>query len=169
MNAIELEQRLLADHRRLEQLCLQLEAAFAANAREDTQRLWRELERSLEAHFLIEERALFPRYAHFDATETRALSSEHRLLREQLAELGAGIDLKVGRSSAVATFFAMLRAHAAREDAALYRWACEIVPGEVANVAAALRGTATPAAGRGEERPQLVEEERAEVAARPLE
>ena len=39
-----------------------------------TQQLWSELARGLEAHFTLEERALFPRYAHFDATETRALA-----------------------------------------------------------------------------------------------
>lgn len=138
MDAIDLEQRLLSDHRRLEQLCDALEEAFAADAREDTQQLWSELARGLEAHFTLEERALFPRYAHFDATETRALAGEHRLLRAQLEELGVALDLKLVRSSMAANFLAMLRAHAAREDAALYRWAAEVLRGEAASIADAL-------------------------------
>lgn len=131
MNAIELEQRLLADHKRLEGLCLGLEAAFADD---DAQLLWADLERSLEVHFLVEESALFPRYAHYDPLETRALSAEHRLLRARLGEL------KLLRAPLVRDFLAMLRAHAAREDAALYRWACDVLHAETAAITSALQG-----------------------------
>lgn len=123
MKPTDLKQRLLADHRRLEQLFLQLMAAFDANAREDTQRLWSELERGLDAHFSLEERQLLPAYAKVDSTETRALLSEHALLRAQLAELGAGVDLKLVRAEVAQGFIDMLRAHGEREDALLYSWA----------------------------------------------
>lgn len=145
MNAIELEQRLLADHRRLEKLCFELQAAFDAHAREDTQARWFELERSLEAHFTIEERLLFPRYAHFDATETRALAAEHRILRALLEELDVALDLEQLRSPVMANFLSMLRAHAAREDAALYRWASEVLHDQAAKVASALAPPSDPA------------------------
>ena len=123
MRPIDLQQRLLADHRRLEQLFTKLMDAFEADAREDTQRLWTELEAGLEAHFAAEERHLFAAYGNVDATETRALSGEHALLRARLAELGVGVDLKLVRAEVAKGFIGMLRAHAAREDALLYQWA----------------------------------------------
>lgn len=146
MDAIELEQLLLADHRRLEQLLVELQDAFNANAREDTQQLWSELERSVEAHFRLEEQTLFPRYAHFDATETKALAEEHQFLRARLAELGAGVDLKLVRAEVAGSFLAMLRAHAAREETALYRWANEALSEEAATIATALTRSAHGAA-----------------------
>jgi hemerythrin len=155
MKPIDLWELLLVDHRRLEQLSVQLQAAFDADAREDTQQLWTELDRSLEAHFRVEERLLCPRFGNIDATETRALAAEHRLLREQLAELGVGVDLKLVRAEVAKGFLAMLRAHAEREDALLYRWANDALAEEAGEVAAALAPSgpvlsrAAPRAGRG--------------------
>ncbi|MDP1830083.1 MAG: hemerythrin domain-containing protein [Archangium sp.] len=144
MKPIDLRELLLLDHRRLEQLSVKLQDAFDANAREDTQLLWTELERSVEAHFRVEERLLFPRFGNIDATETRALAAEHRLLREQLAELGVGVDLKLVRADVARGFLAMLQAHAAREDGLLYRWANEALAEEAGEVADALAPSPSP-------------------------
>lgn len=149
MKPIDLRELLLVDHRRLEQLSEQLQDAFDADAREDTQALWTELERRLEAHFKVEERLLFPRFGNLDATETRALSAEHRLLRERLAELGVGVDLKAVRADVARGFLDMLRAHAAREDVLLYRWANEALAEEAGQVADALGGPVTPSGVEG--------------------
>jgi len=123
MRPIDLQQRLLADHRRLEKLFTQLMEAFDADAREDTQQLWSELERGLETHFTAEERFLFPSFGEVDAKETRELAAEHAALRSRLADLGVGVDLKCVRADVAKDFIDGIRAHAAREDALLYRWA----------------------------------------------
>lgn len=149
MKPIDLRELLLLDHRRLEHLSELLQDAFDADAREDTQQLWTELERSVEAHFKVEERLLFPRFGNIDATETRALAAEHRLLRGRLAELGVGVDLKQVRADVAKGFLDMLRAHAAREDVLLYRWANEAPAEEAGQVADALAGPVTPSGGEG--------------------
>lgn len=125
MRAPDLQQRMLADHRRLEALFTRVTAAFNADAREDTQRLWHQLEDGLERHFVAEECFLFPRFATVDATELRALQAEHAMLRARVAELGVGVDLKLVRADVACGVLDALRAHAAREDAFLYRWARE--------------------------------------------
>lgn len=123
MRPIDLQQRLLADHRRLEKLFTQLMDAFNADAREDTQQLWSELERGLETHFTAEERFLFPSFGEVDAKETRELAAEHTALRSRLADLGVGVDLKCVRADVAQDFIDGIRRHAAREDELLYRWA----------------------------------------------
>lgn len=117
--------RMLADHLELETLFERLKDAFAANAREDTQALWTELERRLEAHLAAEEELLFPRFREVDAAEVEALEAEHQRIRQNLEELGVGVDLKLVRASVARAFIEALEAHAAREDALLYRWADE--------------------------------------------
>ncbi len=121
---------MLADHHRLEKLFTRVMDAFDANAREDTQQLWTELEQGLERHFAAEERFMFPAFEKLDATETTALRADHELIRRQLAELGVGVDLKLVRAEVARGFLALLRAHAAREDAVLYRWADEALAKE---------------------------------------
>lgn len=125
MRAPDLQQRMLADHRRLEALFTKVMDAFNANAREDTQQLWHELENGLERHLLAEECFLFPRFATVDLTELRALQDDHAMIRARMAELGVGVDLKLVRAEVAQGFLDALRAHAAREDAFLYRWARE--------------------------------------------
>lgn len=114
--------RMLADHRRLEGLFTRLLDAFDANAREDTQRLWAQLESGLERHFSVEEDLVFPRFSTVDPNETKALQAEHQTLRTQLAELGVGVELKMVRAELAHQFIETLRAHASREDRLLYRW-----------------------------------------------
>jgi len=132
MRPIDLQQRFLADHRRLEKLFTQLMEAFNADAREETQQLWSELERGLETHFTAEERFLFPSFALVDPVETGHLSAEHAALRARVADLGVGVDLKLVRADVAKDFIDGIRAHAAREDALLYRWANTALPEEAA-------------------------------------
>lgn len=134
MKTIDLRERLLSDHRRLEKLFEQLRDAFDANAREDTQTLWTELETGLEKHFEAEEKYLFPKFQRLDATETKALLEEHALIRQRLAELGAGVDLKLVRADVAKGFLDAIRAHAQREDTILYRWAQEAMAKEAGTI-----------------------------------
>jgi hypothetical protein len=121
--AIGLRHRLTQDHVRLEQLFEELRAAFDADAPQDAARLWGELELGLGAHMDFEERHVLPAFRSVDRRETDDLLREHELIRRRLIELGVGVDLHLLRAEVVADFIALLRAHASREDALLYRWA----------------------------------------------
>lgn len=133
-----IQQRLLDDHVELDALFSKLMDAFNANAREDTQSLWTDLERRLERHFAVEERYLFPKFSALDATETRALQDDHSRLRRRLGELGAGVDLKLVRAEVARDFIDTLRAHATRENELLYRWAREALAADAEKIVDAL-------------------------------
>jgi len=117
--------QMLAEHSRLENLFARLLEAFTTDSREETQSLWTELEHGLEAHFEQEEHYLFPLFARVFPAETNALKAEHRQIRDQLATLGVGVDLKLVHVALARDFIEALRAHANREDRLLYRWAEE--------------------------------------------
>lgn len=114
--------RFVTDHRRIEALLEQLQAAFEANDREDIQRLWGEFESSLLVHLEAEEHFLVPSLLRLRAREARTILAEHKHIRARLTELGAGIELHIVRLDAARTFIEDLRAHARREEA-LYQWA----------------------------------------------
>ena len=117
-----LRHRLTRDHARLEQLFEDLRTAFDADAPRDAARLWGELDQGLGAHMDFEERHVLPAFRAVDRCEADDLLREHELIRRRLIELGVGVDLHLLRVEVVADFIALLRAHARREDALLYRW-----------------------------------------------
>ena len=123
-----LRQRLARDHERLDQLFEELRAAFDADARHDAARLWGELDQGLGAHMDFEERHILPVFRAVDRREADELLREHELIRRRLIELGVGVDLHLLRVEVVVDFIALLRAHARREDALLYRWAEKELP-----------------------------------------
>lgn len=110
------------EHARIERLFIQLVDAFRADAREDTQALWKELEDAATAHFGIEERHALPVYRRDDEAEARALRAQHDQLRRGLEELGVAVQLHCLRDEVAERFIAALREHARREDAVLDRW-----------------------------------------------
>jgi hypothetical protein len=117
-----------SEHERHERLLEDLIAAFDADARQDAARLWRELDGELAAHMDFEERHVLPVFRAVDRREAHALLQEHDLVRHRLIELGVGVDLYLLRVDVVAEFVALLRAHARREAALLYRWAEQELP-----------------------------------------
>lgn len=112
-----------ADHLRLEALYDELLNAFDAGAREATQALWSKLEQGLERHMQLEEALFFPQFDEVDPEEVAALREAHAQIRRGLADLGAAVDLKAVSPALAHEFIGTLRAHAAREDEELYRWA----------------------------------------------
>lgn len=123
-----LRSQLTLDHQRLERLFEDLIAAFDADARQDAARLWGELDRGLQAHMDFEESHVLPAFRAVDRTEAEDLLREHHQVRCHLMDLGVGVDLHLLRVEVVADFIALLRAHAHREDALLYRWAERELP-----------------------------------------
>jgi len=116
------------DHQRLERLFVDLLAAFNADAREDTARLWDEFDSGLTTHMAFEERLLLPVFGAANPGEARALLAEHEQIRRTLSELGVGLDLHLTRAEVVSDFIARLRSHARREDELMYRWAEQHTP-----------------------------------------
>jgi hemerythrin-like domain-containing protein len=110
-------------HDYLRELLTRLLAAMEAGDRDDTRKLWGELERGLLSHMEAEERFVFPVFAHVDREEARALLAEHGLLRDQLLQLGIAVDLHYIRYEASREFAQLLERHAGREENLLYRWA----------------------------------------------
>jgi hemerythrin superfamily protein len=110
------------DHLRLERLFTELREAFEADARDDVQALWTELDTDLRAHLEAEERHALPRFAELHPDEAATLRAEHDAIRTKLDELDVMVDLHTLRADAAGDFLDLLRAHAAREEKLLYRW-----------------------------------------------
>jgi hemerythrin-like domain-containing protein len=101
---------------------------------------WNLLEGELARHFELEERELFPRFERENPEEIARLRQDHAALRRDLLALGIRADLHFLRAEAVREFVRDLRAHAAREDETVYRWADEdLSPVAWARIAATLR------------------------------
>lgn len=52
----------------------------------------------------------------------RSILTEHRRIRELVAELGVAVDLHTARKDAVLRLVRLLREHAQAEDRSLYGW-----------------------------------------------
>lgn len=92
---------------------------------------WDRFEGALLRHFDVEEHDLIPRFVLVDPKETIVLKQEHEALRRDVLALGIDADLHCLRAEEVQSFVAALRAHAAREERVLYRWAKHNVEGDV--------------------------------------
>jgi len=126
---LDLRERLIWDHHRLEQLFLELQASFDEDDDpRERRRLWTELDRGLTVHMDAEEKYVLSAFARTDPVEATALLAEHAAIRRQLTELGVGVDLHCVRAETCAEFLDAIRRHAAREDALLYRWAQANLP-----------------------------------------
>jgi len=110
------------EHARIERLFIQLVDAFRADAREDTQALWKVLEDTIAAHFAVEERHVLPVFMRDDEDEARALRAQHDEIRKGLAELGVAVQLHCLRDALAERFIAALREHAHREDVLMDQW-----------------------------------------------
>jgi hemerythrin-like domain-containing protein len=123
----------------------------------DLANAWNRFEREVLRHFELEEHELFPRLTPEHPEDIATLRQDHEALRRDLLALGIRADLHFLRAEAVRTFIADLRAHAAREDETLYRWASRDVDGDAwARIARGLRGARDSAAERiGAELSQL--------------
>ena len=117
-----LEHFMAESHQRLNGDALDVLEACAANA-PDIAVAWAKFDRGLRAHLEAEERFVFPAFVRVDRDAALGLLREHGEIREQLLELGVAVDLHLLRAEASQAFMVALRAHAAREEALMYRWA----------------------------------------------
>lgn len=110
-------------HRSLERRFDEVLTALRLGDHPQAASLWTALDRELTEHLALEERELLPKLAEREPAAVEGLRAEHAQLRRDLGELGIAVDLKRITASSAQAFFDHLRAHAAREDALLYRWA----------------------------------------------
>ena len=116
---------MIADHGVLATTFEDVVAAFRSGDRDVAAAMFKDFERRLEGHLGFEDDVLLPALDRDHPTEAAALAEEHRQIRSKLLELAVGVDLHLTRATWVAEFVALLRVHAAREDALLYRWALD--------------------------------------------
>ena len=116
------------DHEELVALFDELLAAFRSGDRDEATAMFARFEQRLENHLALEDDVFLPTLRRDYPTEASELAVDHHRIRARLLELGVDVDLHLARAAWVEDFVSMLRAHAAREDALLYRWASEHSP-----------------------------------------
>jgi hemerythrin-like domain-containing protein len=122
----ELRPLLTQDHARLDLL---LEQLTAAEACVDLASLWMEFESGLKRHMQLEESNLFPGLQQLAPAEAAVLVREHAEIRSQLSRLHVAVELRLATGELAEEFGRLLRSHASREDALIYRWAEKHVAG----------------------------------------
>jgi hemerythrin superfamily protein len=147
---------LLSDHERLDKLFAQLLDDVHCGEWSVCQTTWSCFERELLEHLDAEEKHLLPIFEREYPDETSALREEHTNIRLLLADLGVKFELHAVREPLARRFIEFLQAHAAREEALLYRWAKDLPP-EVAKILARRCGAPPPtSANDGDgDRPRL--------------
>ncbi len=88
---------------------------------------WRRFERALIAHLELEEREILPAVEPREPQAVDLVRKDHAAIRALVDELGLEVELHTVRRETIDRFLALLRAHAAREDATLYRAADELL------------------------------------------
>lgn len=121
--------RLLSeDHQRLDRSFDALVTRAQGGDPADLRAEWEVFERGLLRHLELEERDILPGFARDDPAGAQTILDEHAAIREALVEMGISLDLHFLRADAVQAFCDRLRAHAAREETALYRWTAREIP-----------------------------------------
>jgi hypothetical protein len=118
-----LQSMLAKGHEQLDALFERLLAAFHADARNELGPLWAEFDSRLRAHLALEEERILPQFAKLNPAEAQSLAAEHVRIRELLSELDIAVDLHLARERTIIDLVTLLREHARREDALMYRWA----------------------------------------------
>lgn len=118
-----LQHLLASDHARLDALFERLLAAFHADSHAELGPLWVDFDSRLRAHMALEERHILPELAQVNAAEAKALFDEHVRIRELSCELDIAVDLQLAREATIVELSELLRDHATREEALMYRWA----------------------------------------------
>lgn len=114
---------LSTDHAALEVTFDHLLEACRSNAREDIADTWKRFEGGLRRHMAFEEELFFPILRRVHPDEVEQLAAEHGQIRQWLTDMAVEVDLHCLRLMRVDNFVALLRRHAQREDALMYRWA----------------------------------------------
>lgn len=125
-------QLLLDQHKRMEALIERLRHDIHCGDWGLCQATWNQFERYLVDHLETEERYLLPIFEREHAEDSAALREDHANIRGLLADIGIRLELHTVREQHFRRFIELLKKHAAREEALLYRWATQL-PRDVAD------------------------------------
>ena len=120
MNTVEPHTRLLRDHAEIELLLQDLLAGFDSGERTVASSAFQAFDRRLSAHLAFEDEMLLPLLAGIDRQEADEIAAEHRAIRTRVETLAIADNLHLSRASEIHALVELLRAHARREEAALY-------------------------------------------------
>jgi hemerythrin-like domain-containing protein len=123
--------QLAADHRVLDDLFARLVHDVSVLSHGDLQIVWCELEHRLLSHMDVEEQVLWPLLEEGHRAALDGARSDHARIRGAVNALGAAVELRTVRESDLKELMRFLHHHAEREDAFLYRFACERAPATV--------------------------------------
>ena len=121
---------LVKQHASLEAAVQELLRRASQPDQRELQKSWAAFETDLLRHLDLEEQSLFALVESAHPEEIRELRVEHDRIRDVVGELGIYCDLHAVRKHALDRLVRMLRSHAEREDATLYRWVDEQAPVE---------------------------------------
>ena len=115
---------LFADHHReIEIECRELLSRTYADDLLELIDAYRCFERAVLDHLAAEEATVLPAYAEVAPQEAHLIRQSHAEIRQQLAAIGVEVELHIVRAQTVTRLVDLLRAHAQREEAAMYPWA----------------------------------------------
>lgn len=114
---------LRADHDELEKRAANILESIEAGGRSEIAEAMTVMRSSILAHLDGEERDLIPRYVLHAPDDAYRIMEEHAAIRKTLDELDVATDLHFLRADVLKELLAKLRAHAARENDGLYRFA----------------------------------------------
>jgi hemerythrin-like domain-containing protein len=121
--AVKVQDALRDDHHRLDALFDQLLNAVHVNDAALADAAWTDFENGILTHLEVEEQHMLPLLRREAPEEADGILDEHEKLRSLLAEIGVALEIHLVRETTVEELVGSLRAHAAREEALLYRWA----------------------------------------------
>jgi hypothetical protein len=122
-----IRRQMMADHAEIEAVFGEVADAFKCGDWDVASAAFSRLEQRLVSHLALEDELLLPALEKLDPAEAAAIAEDHARIRARLHELGIGLELHYTRATAFAELVEMLRAHARREDALLYRWADQML------------------------------------------
>lgn len=114
---------LTAHHRATEDACTALLACTYTDDPLELVGHYRSFEHALRDHVAAEEELILPAYEEHAPADAQAIRDNHAAIRKALDRIGIEVELHVVRAHSVSELVDSLRAHAAREDAAMYPWA----------------------------------------------
>lgn len=123
-----IRQELTNQHAALDEMLEELTRAASQVDPQPLQEAWAGFEAGLLRHLEFEETFLFPVVRDAHPEEVHALLADHDRIRDVVGDLGVCCDLHTVRKQAVERLVKMLRSHAEREDAIVYRWVDEQAP-----------------------------------------
>jgi iron-sulfur cluster repair protein YtfE (RIC family) len=110
-------------HRELEIACDQLVGAAFEQDPHAFESQWEPIDCELREHMATEEQWLFPKYARSAPELVDQLRREHAELRALLDEIKGRVTSHGIHAERLRRLSTLLHAHAAKEDASVYRWA----------------------------------------------